>query len=559
MEALADPGVNEIVVICSAQSAKTLTILALIGWIIDQDPGPLLWVTFSEKEAKKFSNMRLYPTLEKCAPVMERIPRDRTKRKTLELYLPGMPLILTGADTLGALQSTPYRWLVLDEARSYKPGTLAQVAMRFRSYGSSYKKIIITTPGDENDEVHLAWQEGDQRHWMVPCPKCGQEHEMEWGDDKTVGGLKWDKNAETYDTTKDQWRWDALEATVRYHCWNPECDQVWRDIFRDRKYISTNGRWEIRNPDAPSNVRSYHWNAILPYWPKWNLQVREYLLALRALDWGDIQPYKKHITETRGLPWSTVYQYGRGDKYLEKRRTDYDPLAVWEEEIKRFMTIDVQGKNGRHYRWVIRAWGLKGKSRRIAYGTAWTMDEVKAMAAQFKVPWPCVVFDSSAYTAEVYGYVVASGGKFKALKGDDRWSFNVEGEQLLYQLSSADPAIGTTHEGKVQRISLWIWAKYGALDRLLAMMHGYVGEWQIPLEDPDEEYALQVTAMGQRRRTSRNGKSQLEFFNKRDDDHYCDCEQMQIICAASTNLLTPPKEGKKGEQQPELPSEVEEQ
>ena len=192
---------------------------------------------------------------------------------------------------------------------------------------------------------------------------------MEWGDDKTVGGLKWDKNERTYDATKDQWRWDALEATVRYHCWNPDCDQVWRDNFSDRKYISTNGRWEVRNPEAPSNVRSYHWNAVLPYWPKWNLQVREYLLALRALDYGDIQPYKKHVTETRGLPWSTVYQYGRGEKYLENRRADYDPLAVWEEELKRFMTIDVQGKNGRHYRWVIRAWGAKAKSRRIAYGT----------------------------------------------------------------------------------------------------------------------------------------------------------------------------------------------
>lgn len=548
MEWIADPGVNEIVIICSAQSAKTLTILAMIGWIIDQDPGPLLWVTFSEKEAKKFSNMRLYPTLRKCAPVAARIPKDRTLAKTLELYLPGMPLVLTGADTLGALQSTPYRWLVLDEARSYKPGTLAQVAMRFRSYGSSYKKIIITTPADENDEVHLAWLEGSQELWMVPCPKCGHEHEMEWGDDKTVGGLKWDKTPETYDASKGQWKWDALEATIRYHCWNPECDHVWRDQYGDRKYISTNGRWVTQNEDAPSNVKSARWNALLPYWPKWNLQVREYLQALRALDWGDFEPYKKHITETRGQVWSPAFRFKKGDKYLEGRRVDYDPLAIWPEEVKRFMTVDVQGKGGRHYWYVIRAWAQGGWSRRIAYGKAYSIEELKEIAKMHRTPWPAIAIDSGAYTSEVYKAVVESGGKFKPMKGDDRWSFNVEGTARLYQVSTADPAIGTTNEGKVPKIRLWVFAKYGVLDRRLSMMHGYVGKWEIPLVDEDEEYALQVTAKGQRAVTNRRGIQQQEFFNKREDDHLGDCEDMQIVAAAGTNLLSPPPppDGKKG-------------
>lgn len=525
-------------------------------WVIDQDPGPLLWVTFSEKEAKKFSNMRLRPTMQRCAPVAEKIPKDKTLAKTLEFYLPGMALVLTGADTLGALQSTPYRWLILDEARSYKKGTLEGVAMRFRSYGANYKKIIITTPGEENDEVDHAWHEGDQRRWLVPCPKCGNEHEMEWGDDKTVGGLKWDKNEATWNEKEGTWRWDALKASIRYQCWNPECDHAWREVYSDRKYISTHGRWEAMNPDAPSNVRSYRWNALLPYWPMWELQVREYLLALQAMDWGNYEPYKKHITETRGRAWCPAMRYLKKDDYLDDRRVDYDPRAVIEWEKKRFMTIDVQAKGGRHYRYVIRAWGEGMRSRRIAYGTAWSMDELKALAKEHRVSWRCMVFDSGAYTSEVYKYVVESGNQFKAFKGDDRWKFTVEGVDMLYQLSQADPAIGTTNEGKVAKIPLYVWAKYGAIDRHLALMHGYIGQWEIPLEDEDEEYALQVTAIGQRSVTNRNGtRKKLEFYNKRDEDHYADCEQMQVIAAASTNLLTPPNASRpaKDPGQQELP------
>lgn len=556
MEALADPGVNELIVICSAQSAKTQTMLALVMWIIDQDPGPLLWVTFSEKEAKKFSNMRLRPTMERCGPVAGKIPKDKTQAKTLEFYLPGMPLVLTGADTLGALQSTPYRYLMLDEARSYKKGTLEGVSMRFRSYGATYKKVIITTPGEENDEVDLAWHEGDQRVWLVPCPKCGNEHEMEWGDDKTKGGLKWDKNETTFDEKEGTWKWDALKATIRYCCWNPDCDHVWYPVNSDRKYISRTGRWVPQNPDAPSNVRSYRWNALLPWWPLWELQVREYLLALQAMDWGNYEPYKKHITETRGRAWTPSLRYQKKDDYIDARRVDYDPLALIEWEVKRFMTVDVQAKGGRHYKWVIRAWGEQMRSRRIAYGVARTIDELKAQAKAHRVPWRCVAFDSSAFTGEVYKYVVDSGNQFKAFKGDDRTHYMVEGQARLYQLSSADPAIGTTNEGKVPKIPLWVWAKYGALDRLMSMMHGYLGQWELPLEDEDDDYALEVTAMGQRSVTNKTGtRKRLEWYHKRDDDHFCDCEQMQVICADSTNLLSPPAPPKaKGDQgQEELP------
>ena len=188
MEDFADEAVNEITVICSAQSAKTLTILCLVAWVIAEDPGPILWVTASIDEAKKLAKSRLLPLLERCAPVADRMPSGNMKT-TREIYFPGAPLIITGAESPSSLQSTPFRYVILDEARSYPAGALEMVSKRFRSYTHNYKKIIITTPANEGDTVHRAFLDGDQRRWLVPCPVCGVEHEMTWGDKKSKGGL----------------------------------------------------------------------------------------------------------------------------------------------------------------------------------------------------------------------------------------------------------------------------------------------------------------------------------------------------------------------------------
>jgi hypothetical protein len=541
MEDVADEGVNEVTVICSAQSAKTLTVLALLAWIIAEDPGPILWVTSSIEEAKKLAKSRLKPLLERCEPVARKMPVG-VLNTTREIYFPGAPLIISGAESESSLQSTPFRYVILDEARSYPPGALEMVSKRFRSYTHNYKKIIITTPANEGDAVHQAFMAGDQRRWLVQCPQCGNEHEMTWGDDKSTGGLKWDKNEETFDAEKKVYRYDELYKTIRYECWNPECDHRWLDIVEHRKYIGTNGRWQVHNTNAPTNVRSRTWNALVPWWASWKSQVREYLLAKKALEWADFYPLRDHINETRGEPWSDKLRFANDDKYLIDRIEDYDPTSEWAYEKRRFMAVDVQGAGGRHFYYVIRSCGFAGKSRLLAYGKAWSWDELKAKAEEWKVEPDNVMIDSGKWAPEVYEKIVASNYRWKALKGDDKDGFRVAGKTWLFQKSLADPAIGTEHAGKVRTIELYIWAKYGVIERLYALMHGAMGDWKI-FQDTHEDYNLQVTTWDRRPRIGRLGNEVMEWYQKRTADHYGDCEQMIVIGMAATGLLHQPKDG----------------
>ena len=84
MEDFANNAIRQITVLCSAQSAKTETILALLNWIIAEDASPTMWVTSSDEEALKFANERLMPSLRMCPPVAKQIPDNRTLAKNME-------------------------------------------------------------------------------------------------------------------------------------------------------------------------------------------------------------------------------------------------------------------------------------------------------------------------------------------------------------------------------------------------------------------------------------------------------------------------------------------
>ena len=125
-------------------------------------------------------------------------------------------------------------------------------------------------------------------------------------------------------------------------------------------------------------------------------------------------------------------------------------------------------------------------------------------------------------------------------KGDDKDTYRVKGKSYIYSVTKADPAIGTAQQGKVRPIDLILWAKYGALSRLHAFMHGALGKWEIHA-GVTSEYKLQATSWDRRARTNRDGSQFMEWYQKNArKDHYSDCEQMQVIASAVTGLLSEP-------------------
>ena len=61
MRAFTDPKVHKIVMVAASQVGKSELELNIIGYIIDQDPGSILYVHPTIDDARKFSRLRVAP------------------------------------------------------------------------------------------------------------------------------------------------------------------------------------------------------------------------------------------------------------------------------------------------------------------------------------------------------------------------------------------------------------------------------------------------------------------------------------------------------------------
>lgn len=539
MDCYKSPTVRKIAAQCSAQSTKTVLMYGCLGWSFLEDPGPMMWVTKSKPEAVTIAEAYLWPFWENTQRLAARLPEDRQKKKKLHLYFNGHYFRIAGADTKAALQSLPYRYLFLDEVRQWRPGTLEMVGKRTRSFPHNYKQFMISCPDMEGDMMDRAFQAGSQEHWYVRCrnPECGHEQELRWGEKEKKGGVKWEKNEET--CPGGRWNEDEVCKTLHYEC--EACGHQHRDIRpggSDRKWFCREGRWIAHNPTAPSDYVSFTWNALLPHFTSWEDQLKEFLRASEALHNGDFSPMKDHWNETRGLPWADRLRFAKEDDFLKARERAYLVGDPWEHEIRRFMTVDVQGKGGRHYWVCIRAWGHFGRSRKLHYEKVWNREDIVRLQNEWKVDPRCVGIDSAYSTADVYKLVVESGMQWKALRGEDKKFFTQpDGTKSIWTMSHFDPALGTAMQGKVQNVPLWLFSKEATRDRLVMMQYGDLGDWQIP-QETDLEYKKQVTAWDRRLTTNGRGVASYEWYQKRNDDHAEACERMQICMAAAAGLFS---------------------
>lgn len=548
MEDFADNAIRQITVLCSAQSAKTETMLALLNWIIAEDASPTMWVTSSDEEALKFANERLMPSLKLCPPVAKQIPDDRTLAKSMEILFPTMMLEVVGANSKAKLQSRSRRFLLLDEVRNWPKWALPMVLKRVRTWWNS-RVVILTTPEVERDTVHMQFLEGTQNYYHVPClsPACGVKNPLRFEnlqaeDPVTHLPVKWSKIPGVVDQD-GKWDFEKLAPHLRYVC--PACGHLHVDTPQNRRRLATEGEWVSHNPKAPPHLVSYTWSAMLPPWVKWRKVVEEFVMAENALEFGNFEPMKAFVTETLGEPWKDHLRYKKSEGYIDARVEDFDPRAKWSEEVRRFMMIDVQGKGGRHFYYSIHAFAQGGAQRVLHFDKAWSIEELRSVMVDWNVASSNVGIDSGAWTAEVYEYVMQSGmlpsGDYawKPMKGDRAPHFTVEGVRQPWTWSWVDPYLGMKTQGQVPQLRQVLFSKTAMLDRAEAIMRGIGPKLSIPSgANLLHEYKMQLTAYERFEKTKKTtGEVEIEWVQKRPDDHWGSTFRMALVSALATGIM----------------------
>ena len=180
MDAFNDPKVNRIVMVASSQVGKSELELNIIGYIIDQDPGSILYVQPTLDDAKKFSRLRVAPMIRDSKLKVADVKAKDSGNTILQKSFPGGMLTITGSNSASALASTPARYIIGDERDRWAksagtegdPWALAE-ARQTTFYNR--KAVEVSTPTTKGDSaIADSFMLGTQERWCHQCPDCGE-------------------------------------------------------------------------------------------------------------------------------------------------------------------------------------------------------------------------------------------------------------------------------------------------------------------------------------------------------------------------------------------------
>lgn len=532
MEAMADPDIRIVSIVAPVQSSKTISAELCLCYIIANFPGPCLWLSQTDADAKDQAEARLHKLFSECDAVKKLFPADRHKKKTQTVFFSnGMTLWVLGAHAKSNLQSRSIRWLIGDETWQWPSGHMQQAEARVTAFGWLGKCIFLSQGGTENDDTHRKFETTNMREWEFKCPKCGKYQPYKWSN------IEWDKN---YRDGEGRMDFAKVRSSVRLVC--EFCKHEIADSDANRKLLNSSAKFVPQNPNAPTTKAGFHWNSLASM--SWGELAEMYLRAKESGRRGDMEDLKNFYQKRLALPWGDLEE----DFTLDISPSGYRMGDDWESEAAvgtkgailppphenknrvrlRFLTVDVQMD---HFYAVVRSWACDASSRLVYCAKLQTWEGVEILQNRFGV-FPQLVFVDAGYsTFEVYRNCAKHN--WTALMGDGRRDFphRVNGKitQRFYS-TARHPLVSD------RKCRMHYWSNLGIKDTLARLRSNQNPDegstWEVPSDVP-EEY-LKMLDSEQR---VKNGNSwEWRQIGKR-PNHYWDCEAMQVCAAYMMKLF----------------------
>lgn len=290
-------GIQQVVMMKSAQVGGTELLLNWMGHTMTVDPGPGLLVQPTEGTARDWSAKRLTPMIDSTPQLFALFGSSKRnpKNKTLYKEFPGGFWKIAYANSAVQLRSDAIRYVGLDEVDGYPgnvdgEGDAVELAIaRTRTFGERKRIVGISTPTDEgHSRIERWYKEGDQRRYHVPCPHCDERFVMELE------------------------QLARVDDGVVLEC---PCCSVMIDEAHKTEMLA-GGEWVPTNDEADPRVRSYHINALYSPagWFSWADVLDMYDKAVASDDpdamrvfWNTILGLPFADSETEQADWEKLY------------------------------------------------------------------------------------------------------------------------------------------------------------------------------------------------------------------------------------------------------------
>lgn len=311
MDAFTDPHVHRIAVGASSQVGKTEMVSNMIGYMMDIDPGPAMFVLPTVDNGKDMAKRRIAPMIRDTKPLKQKIATSKSRNSDntlLKKIYPGGMLTITGSNSPAALASIPCRYVFGDERDRWAkdaggegdPWGLVE-ARTITFY--NYKMVEVSTPTIKGrSAIEKSFGLGTQEYWCVECPHC---HEYNYID---FDHIRYSARKIGEGRMKH-----FIVESVEYVCPVCGCASSERQIRKQPK------KWIAKNPEAYQNgIRSFWINAFSSPWMPWERIILRFLEAQ-----GDPEEMKTVYNTLLGRLWDEQNIILDEDD-LMKRREEYD-------------------------------------------------------------------------------------------------------------------------------------------------------------------------------------------------------------------------------------------
>ena len=266
MDALADDRCYKVVVMSSAQVGKSEVILNSIGYYIDYDPAPMMYLLPTDSMAATFSKDRVAPMIRDTPTLKKKVEDSKSRASGNTIFhkkFDGGHLTFIGANAPSQLASRPIRILFADEIDRFPDsagveGDPLQLAIKRTTTFWNRKIIEVSTPTIKGaSKIEKEYEASSMEHLNVACPHCGAYQTYEWEQ------LKFDHVSGTDEFTM-----------LGYQC--RHCGVIEREVLWKKQPI----KWIAEHPER-KDVRGFHLNELASPWKHWDEIVADFLEAKR--------------------------------------------------------------------------------------------------------------------------------------------------------------------------------------------------------------------------------------------------------------------------------------
>ena len=254
MDAINEAETQKVVVMTSAQIGKTELLLNCMGYFMDYDPAPIMYVQPTNDMARAFSTDRLDPMLRDTPTLRNKINNNKKRdsgNTIMYKKFPGGHITMAGANSPASLASRPIRILFLDEVDRFpfsagSEGDPVNLAIKRTTTFWNKKIFMVSTPTVKGQSrIELEYEDSTMEQWQVKCPSCGKYQPYTWA------------------------QIDFSDVTmVCAHC---------KERFDEYTWKKQHGKWVARAEN--NGTRGFHLNELASPWVKWQDVIDNFLAA----------------------------------------------------------------------------------------------------------------------------------------------------------------------------------------------------------------------------------------------------------------------------------------